>query len=56
VVIPLSILLGGAFLVVADIIARIAVSPGEIPIGVVTALIGAPFFAVVLRTSKGVVS
>jgi iron complex transport system permease protein len=56
VVVPLSILLGGAFLVVADIIARVAVSPGEIPIGVVTALIGAPFFAVVLRTSKGVVS
>jgi len=56
VVIPLSILVGGAFLVVADIIARIAISPGEIPIGVVTALIGAPFFAVVLRTSKGIVS
>lgn len=56
VVVPLSILLGGAFLVVADIIARIAIAPGEIPIGVVTALIGAPFFAVVLRKSKGVVS
>ena len=56
VVIPLSILVGGAFLVVADIIARIAIAPGEIPIGVVTALIGAPFFAVVLRTSKGIVS
>jgi iron complex transport system permease protein len=56
VVVPLSILLGGAFLVVADIIARIAIAPGEIPIGVVTALIGAPFFAVVLRTSKGIVS
>jgi iron complex transport system permease protein len=56
VVIPLSILLGGAFLVFADIIARVVISPGEIPIGVVTALIGAPFFAVVLRTSKGVVS
>jgi iron complex transport system permease protein len=56
VVVPLSIVVGGAFLVVADIIARVAVSPGEIPIGVVTALIGAPFFAVVLRTSKGVVS
>lgn len=56
VVVPLSILLGGAFLVVADILARVAISPAEIPIGVVTALIGAPFFAVVLRTSKGVVS
>ncbi len=56
VVVPLSILLGGAFLVIADIIARVAITPAEIPIGVVTAIIGAPFFAVVLRTSKGVVS
>lgn len=56
VVVPLSILLGGAFLVLADIVARTAVAPAEIPIGVVTALVGAPFFAVVLRTSKGVVS
>ncbi len=56
VVVPISILLGGAFLVLADIVARVAVTPAEIPIGVVTALIGAPFFAVVLRTSKGIVS
>lgn len=56
VVVPISILLGGAFLVLADIIARVAVTPAEIPIGVVTAIIGAPFFAVVLRTSKGIVS
>jgi cobalamin transport system permease protein len=56
VIVPLSIILGGAFLVVADIVARTAQSPFEIPIGVVTAMIGAPFFAVVLRTSKGVVS
>jgi len=56
VVVPISILLGGAFLVLADIIARVAVAPAEIPIGVVTAIIGAPFFAVVLRTSKGITS
>lgn len=56
VVVPLSMLLGGAFLVLADIIARVAMTPSEIPIGVVTAMIGAPFFAVVLRTSRGVVS
>ena len=56
VVVPLSILLGGAFLVVADIIARTAVAPAEIPIGVITAFFGAPFFAVILRTSKAVVS
>lgn len=56
VVVPLSIIIGGAFLVLADVIARVALAPAEIPIGVVTAIIGAPFFAVVLRTSKGVVS
>lgn len=56
VIVPLSVLLGGAFLVLADILARTVLSPAEIPIGVVTALIGAPFFAIVLRTSKGVVS
>ncbi|GMQ98067.1 MAG: iron ABC transporter permease [Acidimicrobiia bacterium] len=56
VIVPLSVLLGGAFLVLADIVARTVLSPAEIPIGVVTALIGAPFFAIILRTSKGVVS
>ena len=55
VVIPLSIVLGGAFLVFADIIARVALAPAELPIGVVTAFFGAPFFAVVLRTSRRVV-
>ncbi|MEN8237750.1 MAG: iron ABC transporter permease [Actinomycetota bacterium] len=56
VIVPLSIFLGGVFLVLADIIARTAVAPAEIPIGVVTAFFGAPFFAIVLRTSKAVVS
>ncbi|NHZ70257.1 MAG: iron chelate uptake ABC transporter family permease subunit [Proteobacteria bacterium] len=56
VIVPLSVLFGGAFLVLADIIARTVLSPAEIPIGVVTALVGAPFFAIVLRTSRGVVS
>lgn len=56
VVVPLSMLLGGAFLVIADVIARTVQAPVEIPIGVITAFFGAPFFAVVLRRSKGVVS
>jgi iron complex transport system permease protein len=55
-IVPLSFILGGGFLVFADIIARTVQAPAEIPIGVVTALIGAPFFAVVLRRSRGVVS
>ncbi len=53
-VLPLSALLGGAFLVLADIIARSILAPAEIPIGVVTAFLGAPFFVLVLRTSRRV--
>ncbi len=49
---PLSVLVGAGFLVLADVIARTALSPAELPIGVVTACFGAPFFAVVLRTSR----
>ncbi len=55
IVLPLSILGGGAFLVAADIVARTAMSPAEVPIGVVTAFFGAPFFALVLRTSRRMV-
>jgi len=50
---PLAMLLGASFLVLADVVARTALSPAEVPIGVVTALIGAPFFLVVLRRNKG---
>lgn len=49
VVVPLSFLFGGAFLALADVLARTAVSPAEIPIGVVTAFVGAPFFLLILR-------
>lgn len=52
VIMPLSLLIGGAFLVVADVIARTVLSPAEVPIGVVTAMFGAPFFLVVLRTRQ----
>lgn len=50
VILPLSILFGGAFLALADLAARTVTAPAEIPIGVVTAFVGAPFFVVVLRT------
>lgn len=49
---PLSIVVGAGFLVLADVIARTAAAPAEIPLGVVTAFVGAPFFALVLRTSR----
>ncbi|NNM72876.1 FecCD family ABC transporter permease [Enterovirga aerilata] len=44
VLLPASALLGAALLVAADMVARVAVAPAELPIGIVTALIGAPYF------------
>ena len=52
VVLPLSVLFGAAFMVLADLAARTVVAPAELPIGVVTAFVGAPFFVLVLRTSR----
>ena len=49
---PLSAIVGAGFLVLADVVARTILSPAELPIGVVTAFIGAPFFALVLRTTR----
>ena len=51
-VLPLAVLFGGAFMVLADLAARTALAPAELPIGVVTAFLGAPFFVLVLRTSR----
>ncbi len=51
VIIPMAVLLGAAFLVLADVFARTITSPAELPIGVVTAFLGAPFFVIVLRTA-----
>jgi iron complex transport system permease protein len=48
---PFSFLAGAAFLTLADLIARLAMPPTEIPIGVITAFIGVPFFLVLLRRS-----
>ena len=55
VIVPLSLLFGGAFLAAADLLARTAFAPAEIPIGVVTAAVGAPFFAVILRARQELV-
>ena len=51
--IPLSILGGAGTLLLADVLARIVIAPQELPVGIVTALAGAPFFLWVLRRSKG---
>lgn len=53
-ILPLSLLFGGAFLVVSDLLARVVLAPSEVPIGVITAFLGAPFFVLVLRTAKRV--
>lgn len=51
--VPVSLLVGAAFLVLTDVVARTALAPSELPIGVVTAALGAPFFLLVLRRSRG---
>ena len=50
-VLPLSVLFGASFLILVDVLARTLVAPAEIPIGVITAFVGAPFFVAVLRRS-----
>ena len=49
---PASALAGAGFLIVADLVARIVLAPVEIPVGVVTAIIGAPFFIYLLRRTR----
>jgi iron complex transport system permease protein len=46
---PIVFLVGGCFLVLADVLSRTAVRPLELPVGVITALIGVPVFALLLR-------
>ncbi|QPN46200.1 iron ABC transporter permease [Priestia aryabhattai] len=48
VVLPASLLAGGVLMLLADLVARLALAPAELPIGIVTAFIGAPFFLVLL--------
>ncbi|HET6613460.1 MAG TPA: iron ABC transporter permease [Kofleriaceae bacterium] len=52
VMLPVSILAGGAFLVIADTLGRVALAPRELPVGIVTALMGGPFFLYVLYREK----
>ncbi|MER7367672.1 iron ABC transporter permease [Nonomuraea wenchangensis] len=52
IVLPLSLLGGAAFLVLADLVARTVLAPAELPIGVVTMFVGAPFFVGVLRMTR----
>ena len=49
---PMSALFGGAFMVICDLAGRVLASPAEIPVGSITALIGAPFFLYLYFMSK----
>jgi iron complex transport system permease protein len=51
--IPMSFILGGSLVVITDLIARTVISPSELPVGAITALIGAPFFAWVYFRGRG---
>jgi len=50
--IPLSAILGGSFMVLADLVARVAIPPLDLPVGAITAMLGAPFFAWVYFGSR----
>lgn len=49
---PLSVISGSGFLIIADLISRTIIAPSELPIGVITALIGAPVFAIILMKRR----
>jgi len=51
-ILPISVLFGAAFLVFADTIARTVMAPSELPLGVVTALVGAPVFVLILSLRR----
>ncbi|MCX6013593.1 MAG: iron ABC transporter permease [Chloroflexi bacterium] len=52
ILLPVAALLGGIFVVLADLFARTLTAPGEIPVGAITAIIGGPFFIYLLRRSR----
>jgi len=51
-ILPISVVFGAAFLVLADTIARTVMAPSELPLGVVTAIVGAPVFVIILSLRK----
>jgi iron complex transport system permease protein len=53
VLLPAALLAGGCFVLVADSLARTVAAPAELPLGVVTALVGVPLFVVLLQRSAG---
>jgi iron complex transport system permease protein len=51
-ILPLSVIFGAAFLVLCDTVARTVMAPSELPLGVVTAIIGAPVFVLILSVRR----
>jgi len=52
ILLPAVALTGAVFLLLADVLARVVIAPGELPVGIVTALVGGPFFIYLLRRQK----
>jgi iron complex transport system permease protein len=52
ILLPSSALVGAIFLVLSDALARVVIAPAEIPVGIITAFFGAPFFIYLLRTKR----
>jgi len=50
--IPMSVIFGGVFMIVMDLIARTVIPPSELPVGAITALIGAPFFSMIFFSRR----
>lgn len=50
---PLAALLGATFLIAADVLARVALRPQEVPVGIITAIVGGPFFLSLMRARRG---
>lgn len=52
ILLPVSVMLGGSLLVIADALARSVIAPGQLPVGVLTAMLGVPLFLVLLQTAS----
>ena len=52
-ILPMSVLLGGCFVIWADVAARTVLAPEELPVGILTAVIGGPCFIILLKSRSG---
>ncbi|NLE05771.1 MAG: iron chelate uptake ABC transporter family permease subunit, partial [Crenarchaeota archaeon] len=52
ILLPASMIMGASFLILCDGLSRIIISPSELPVGIITALSGGPFFLYLMRRKK----